>query len=100
MSVLVLATPVAVLMVLWVSGLGLADVLARRLPPDSRAALAPLSAVVVLVLSSPLALAGVRPLALGAAVLGLLVLLTAMRLRRMVPVLRQLADRSSWPSPS
>ena len=78
--------PVLGLAVLWVSGLGAADLVGKRLPREARAALAPLLTAAVLVAMSPLALVGVRPLVLVSATLGAMTALTAARKPRRLPI--------------
>jgi hypothetical protein len=89
----ILALPVA-LGVLWTAGLGGADVLARRLPRDARAALAPLVAAAALFVTSPIALAGVPPLVLAIIVLGSLTAITVVRRQRVLSVAR----KATWPA--
>src|SRR5437588_8139694 len=85
--------PVVGLAVLWVAGVGAAALVGKRLARDARAALAPLLAAAVLVAMSPLALAGVRPLVLVSATLGVMAAFTAVRFRRVAPVVR----KGGWP---
>lgn len=89
-----LLLPVAGLALLWVSGLGAADLLATRMQPDARAALAAPLAAAVLVCSSPLVLIGVSPSVVALAVLGLLGALTVARARVVVRVTR----KAGWPA--
>src|SRR5438309_193914 len=86
--------PVLGVAVLWAAGLGAADLVGKRLPREARAALAPLLTAAVLVAMSPLALVGVRPLVLVSATLGAMTTLTAVRARRVAPVVR----RAGWPA--
>jgi hypothetical protein len=94
MGVPTLLLPVAGLVLLWVSGLGAADLLAKRMRLDARAALAAPLAAAALVSASPLVLAGVSPYAVALAVLGLLGALTVARAR----VVARVARKAAWPA--
>jgi hypothetical protein len=89
-----LLLPVAGLLLLWVAGLGAADLLATRMRLDARAALAAPLAAAALVCASPLVLVGVSPYAVALAVLGLLGALTVARAR----VVAQVARKAAWPA--
>jgi hypothetical protein len=85
----VLLLPLAGLAILFGAGLGVADLLGRRLPAQARAALAaPLSAA-VLTSASPLAQLGLRPSQLALVVIGLLGLVTLARARRLEQTVRR-----------
>lgn len=88
-----LLTPIAVLGVLWLAGLGAADVFAPRAAGDAKAAIAPLCTVALLVITSPILLLGVTPVALAVSVLAPLVLLTTLRVRRTPTLIRNV----TWP---
>jgi hypothetical protein len=81
MSLASLITPFATLAVLGVAGLGLAGLIAPRVPPEAQAALAPLIAATVIFIATPLVLVGVPPSFMAAAVLGPLTLVSIARHR-------------------
>src|SRR3989442_9502661 len=95
MSVPTLLLPVGGITLLWVAGLGAADFLGRRLPHQASVALAVPLAAAVLVCTSPLARSGVPPPVLGLAVLAILGAATALRVRRLRPVV----PRAALPAP-
>jgi hypothetical protein len=88
-----LLLPVAGVALLWVAGLGAAELLAPRMAPEARAALAAPVAAGVLVCASPLALAHVRPGILAAAVLVCLGAVTFVRRHSLAKVMRA----AKWP---
>jgi hypothetical protein len=92
MSAQTLLLPVAALALLWIAGLGAADLLAPRMRADARSALAAPIAAAVVVCASPLALLHVTSGIVAAAVLGFLGILTIVR-RHSVLLLRS----AKWP---
>ena len=80
--------PLAAVLVLAVTGAGLAAVLARRFPLDAQAALAPLLGAAAFVLASPLRYVGAPARALGLGVVGLCGALSIAVARRVAPIFR------------
>lgn len=91
MSALTLLLPVAALVVLWLAGLGAVVSLVPRLDRAAAAGLAAPVAAAVLVCASPLVLIHVSPGLLAALVLGGLGLLSAVRLRPALAIMRKAA---------
>jgi hypothetical protein len=83
-----LLLPVAALVALWLSGLGAISLLAPRMDAGARAALAAPVAAAVLVCASPLVLVHASPGLVAAVVLGCLGLLSVLRVRSILGIIR------------
>jgi hypothetical protein len=93
MGVQTLLLPVGAIVLLWAAGLGAADLLASRMPPDARAAIAAPLAAAILACMSPLALLHVHP---GILACSVLVALMTLSVARKASVL-EAARMATWP---